>query len=115
MKPMNGKVYPLADPDFEVILQEKGAPAYVQALVDQYGAMITNSYDLRVFRHLRLAYAGAKNMEVDRLFVREMSKRLPLRLQDELRKELPKDYRADLDRWNKLPGWVRFILKRNRS
>jgi hypothetical protein len=57
MKPMNGKAYPLTDPDFEVILQEKGAPAYIQALVDQYGTMIANSYDLRVFRHLRLTPA----------------------------------------------------------
>jgi hypothetical protein len=112
--PRNGAMYGLhAARDYTQILKNAGDEAYVRAIAADYGPTISRSGDLRLFRHLRTAYAGANNVALDRLFVVEISKLLPPDLQRELIKELPRTYRRQLERWNRLPRWVRFILRLN--
>jgi hypothetical protein len=111
MELINSTAHPLPRPRLDKLLHEKGAEAYVAALVQQFGSMIAQSEDLRPFRHVRMAYAGAKNVEVDRLFVREMSKLLSPELQAKLIKELPRAYRREVEAWKSMPAWARFILR----
>jgi hypothetical protein len=111
----NGNVYELPDPpDYKRILDEQGSEAYVRRLVVQYGPRIAASYDLRLFRQIRRHFAGAQNVEVDRLFLREMSKELPQDLQEKLIQELPRSYRKEVEQWNKMPFLWRFFLRLRR-
>jgi hypothetical protein len=109
---MNGSVYRLPESeDYKRLLKEEGSDAYVRRLVVQYGPRIAASYDLRLFREIRRVFAGAQNVEVDRLFLREMSKELPADLQVELIKELPRSYRKEVEQWNTMPLLMRLILR----
>ena len=105
---MDGSVHTLPD-EFARILAEKGEEEYVKKLVQVFGPRIAQASDLRLFRHLRLKYAGALNVEIDRSFVREMSKELPTELQRQLLKELPKSSRREVEIWRSLPWWDRFL------
>jgi hypothetical protein len=55
------------------ILNTFGKEAYVEAISAGFGPRIARSGDLRLFRHLRRAYAGVHNVELDRLSVREIA------------------------------------------
>ena len=107
---MDGTVHTLPD-EFERVLAEKGEQEYIEKLVQVFAPRLVRSNDLRLFRHLRLKYAGARHVEVDRLFVREMSKELPDELQNLLLKELPKSYRREVEIWRNAPWWVRLMNK----
>jgi hypothetical protein len=112
MSPLNGRMYGLpALKDYDDVLQRHGKQAYVRAIAEDFAPRISRSGDLRLFRHLRRAYAGASHVDLDRLFVREIAKLLPPELQQELMKELPKRHRRDLELWNTLPWFARFILR----
>jgi hypothetical protein len=58
-----------------------------------------------------LKYAGAKHVEVDRLFLREMSKQLPDEMQRVLLKELPRSFRREMEIWSNAPWWKRLLDK----
>lgn len=107
---MNGSIHTLPD-EFERVLAEKGEQEYVRRLVQVFGSRLARSNDLRLFRHLRLKYAGAKHVEVDRLFLREMSKQLPDEMQRVLLKELPRSFRREMEIWRNAPWWKRILNK----
>jgi hypothetical protein len=107
----NGTAHTFPDRRLDQLLHEHGSEAYVDALVKQFGSMVAWSEDQRAFRYIRLAYAGAKNVRVDRLFVREISKLLTPKLQAQLIKELPRSYRREVEAWKSMPAWARFILR----
>jgi hypothetical protein len=95
---MNGSVYRLPErEEFSQVLREQGAEAYVRLLAQRFGPMLAASPDLTLFRQLRQMYAGAGQMDLDQLFVQEMSRHLPLPLQQELEQELPESYRDDVE------------------
>ena len=107
---MNGSVHALPD-EFERVLAEKGEKEYVKKLVQVFATRLLKSKDLRLFRHLRLKYAGARHVELDRLFIRELSKELPDEMQRLLLKELPKSYRREVEIWRNSPWWERLLNK----
>jgi hypothetical protein len=107
---MNGSVHTRPN-EFERVLVEKGEQEFVEKLVQVFASRLSKSKDLRLFRHLRLMYAGAKHVEVDRLFVPEMSKELPDDMQRLLLKELPRSYRREVEIWRNAPWWERLLSR----
>jgi hypothetical protein len=105
---LDGPLRTLPD-KFERILAEKGEEEYVKRLVKVFASRLAESKDLRLFRYLRLKYAGARHIEVDRLFVRELSKELPDEMQTLLLKELPKSYLREVEIWRNAPWWLRLV------
>jgi hypothetical protein len=60
MSPQNGRMYGLpALKDYDDLLQRHGKQAYVRAIAEDFAPRSSRSGDIRLFRHLRLAYAGA--------------------------------------------------------
>lgn len=82
---------------FEEILAEHGEEQYVNALVEEFSSRLAKSNDLRLCRYLRRKYAGIRHPEIDRLFVREISKQLPHEMQQLLLHELPRSHRRKLE------------------
>jgi hypothetical protein len=109
---MSGTVYRLPEPEeHQRLLREEGHAAYVHRLVVQYGPFIASSYDLRLFRQVRSVFVGGKESDLDRLFIREMSKELLPSLQQKLIDELPRSYRPEVERWKNLHWWARLLLQ----
>ena len=109
---MSGTVHRLPEPKVQKrILREEGRAAYVDRLVVQYGPFVAKSHDLRLFQQVRSVFVGDKDAALDQLYIREMSRELSPRLQEELIYQLPRSLRSDVEHWRKMRWWSRLLLQ----